>query len=265
MALILCNGQPASAEVLAAAALVNYGHFTTLQLRQGRARGLDMHLQRLQHGTEALFGVGLDPLRVRRDLHAGLNAFGSGDASVRITVFARDFDFRDPLRALEPDLLVSLGPPSEASGQALRVRSVAFVRDTPRLKHVGTFPLFQQRRQAMADGFDDALFVDPAGLIVEGSVWNLGLWDAAGVTWPQGPALRGTQQRLLQAGLAALGVAQQVRPVGLAELGGFEGAFICNSRGQQPLASIDGRVFVPRPHALELLARALETQPWQAL
>ncbi len=265
MALILCNGEPAPAAALAAAAQVNYGHFTSLQLRHGAARGLDLHLQRLQEGTRALFGSELETARVRRDLRTALAGHGSGDASARVTVFSQAFDFRDPLRPAAPDLLVSLSPPSALPRTPLRVRSSVYVRDLPALKHVGTFPLFRQRREAMAAGYDDVLFVDPAGGLIEGSVWNLGLWDGRGITWPDGPALRGTQARLLQAGLDALGVAQQVRPVRLAELGGFSGAFTCNARGQQPLASIDDHRFGAAVPWLALLEQALETQAWQPL
>ena len=45
---------------------------------------------------------------------------------------------------------------------------------------------------------------------MEGTVWNIGFWDGRAVTWPQAPALRGTAERLLQAGLVEL-----VRPPGM--------------------------------------------------
>ena len=39
------------------------------------------------------------------------------------------------------------------------MKTYPFQRPLPQVKHVGTFPLFQHRRQARRDGFDDALFV----------------------------------------------------------------------------------------------------------
>ncbi|MEE7560124.1 hypothetical protein HH299_10740 [Xanthomonas sp. Kuri4-2] len=51
----------------------------------------------------------------------------------------------------------------------------------------------------------------------------------------------------------------------LAELGGFAGAFACNARGQQPLASIDDHRFGAAVPWLALLEQALETQAWQPL
>lgn len=262
--LLHCNGAVADAAALAALAQVNYGHFTSLQLRGGRARGLDLHLQRLQHATQALFAAGLEPERLRAWLRLALADFGSGEASLRITVFARDFDFRDPLRAVVPDVLVALSPPSTIAGAPLRVLPVLALREFPEFKHVGTFPLFHHRRLARAGGYDDVLLVAPHdGRIAEGAVWNLGLWDGQGVTWPDGPALAGTQQRLLQDGLDALGVPQRVAPVRLGELGGFQAAFACNSRGQQALRAIGEHEFAQTglPAVLE---QALRTRPWQA-
>ncbi len=264
VSLVHCNGAPADAAALAAAALVNYGHFTSLQLRGGRAQGLDLHLRRLADATEALFAATLDQTRLRQWLRVALADFGQVDASVRITVFSRDFDFRDPLRAVAPDVLMALSPPSTIAGEPLRVMPVRALREFPQFKHVGTFPLFQHRRLARQAGFDDILLVSPDdGRIAEGAVWNLGLWDGQGVTWPDGPALEGTQQQLLQQGLTELGVTQQVRALRLDDLEGFRAGFACNSRGQQALAAIGGHRFaeIELPGLLEL---ALRTRPWQA-
>lgn len=261
---LFCNGKPADAADLAAAALVNYGHFTSMQVRGGAVQGLHLHLRRLQAGTRTLFDAALDEERLRHDLRTALAASGAADASVRITVFSREFDFRDPLRAVMPDVLISLSPPSDAGPAPVRVQPVRFVRELPHIKHVGTFALFHLRRQAMTAGFDDALLVDAEGALVEGSVWNLGLWDGASVTWPQGPSLSGTRQALLAEGLDALGIRQCTRRVALDEVSQFDAAFACNARGQWPLAEIAGLDW--RGGALpEDVGRALQTQPWQAI
>ncbi|KLD80249.1 aminotransferase class IV family protein [Xanthomonas hyacinthi] len=263
---LFCNGRPASADALAAPALVNYGHFSTMQVRAGAVRGFDLHLQRLDEATRTLFGSELPADRIRAELRAALAAFGSGDASLRASVFARDFDFRRAAAACTPQLLVSLAAPAQADATPLRLRSVAFARELPQIKHAGSFALFHQRRLALQAGFDDALFVDAQGLIAEGSTWNLGAWDGQGVVWPQAPALRGTQERLLQAGLAALGVAQQVRPLQLHELlAGDYAAFACNARGQQAIAAVDGQALGPGAELLQILNAAVETQAWQAI
>lgn len=263
---LFCDGRPASAEALAAPALVNYGHFSTMQVRDGAVRGFDLHLRRLDEATRTLFGSELPAARIRAELRAALQAFGSGDASLRASVFARDFDFRRADAACTPELLVSLAAPAQADATPLRLRSAVFARELPQIKHAGTFALFHQRRLALQAGFDDALFVDAQGLIAEGSTWNLGAWDGqGGVVWPQAPALRGTQERLLQAGLATLGIAQQVRPLHLRELAGFASAFACNARGQQAIAAVDGQALGPAAELLRILNAAVETQAWQAI
>lgn len=274
MNLVLCNGEPAeaggpgarAAQVLRALALRNDGHFTTMQVRGRAVRGLDLHLRRLREATRELFDAELDDTRVRGDLRAALDLAGVDDCTARVSVAASGFDGGDPRRpagAVGVDLVVAITAPAGPDPAPLRAKSFRYERVLPHVKHAGTFPLFHFARQARAAGFDDALFVDADGRVGEGSVWNLGFWDGAAVTWPQAPALRGTCERLLQAGLAALGVAQAARTVGLAELGGFRGAFACNSRGVRPIGAIDAFDFVPEPGLMQLLARALDTQPRQ--
>lgn len=230
-----CNGVPADAALLASA-LVNYGHFTSLQVRGGAVQGLDLHLARLQAGTRALFGSDLDEAAVRGWMAQALREGGQGDASMRVTVFSRHFDFRNPLAPVPVDVLVALSAPVQLAAPR-RVRSVAAQREWPALKHVGTFGLFAQRRAALAAGFDDALLVGRDGHISEGTTWNLALHDGQQLIWPQADALRGTAEALLQAHWPG---PQVVRPVALAELGRMQAALACNASGIWALAVIDG-------------------------
>lgn len=262
MNLTLLNGAPATAGDLRALALSNYGHFTAMQMRGRAVQGLEFHIERLQAGTRELFGVELARERILGELRGALAA-GEADCSLRFTVFARGFDYRQPLQPVEPDVLVTLTPPAPSHKPALRVKSYRFVRPLPQVKHVGTFPLFHHRRQAQLAGCDDALFVADDGCVVEGSVWNLGFRDKEGVTWPDGPALRGSVEHLLQAGLAELGVPQRHRPVALAEVGGFRAAFASNASGLQAVTGIDQATFPADPELMALLARALASQPWE--
>lgn len=265
----LLNGGPAASDPdgLRALAQSGYGHFTSLQVRGGRVQGLDLHLARLRQGNAELFDAALDERALRAWMAQAAAACG-GDCSLRVTVFSRAFDHRQPLRALEPDVLVASGAPVQPSGKRLRVRSCAFVRPFPHLKHVATFPLFQHRRLAMQAGFDDALFIDGAGgsaRVVEGAVWNIGFWDGARIVWPEAPALRGTAEQLLQAGLEAGAVAQQVRPVTLEELPGFAAAFAVNANGLQRIGAIDAVEFGEALQLDALLQAAAARAPWEWL
>lgn len=262
MNLALLNGAPAIADDLRTLAIVNYGHFTVMQVRGHAVQGLEFHVERLQAGTRELFGVELDRERILAGLRGALAA-GEADASLRYTVFARGFDYRKPLQIVEPDILVTLTPPAAADKPPIRVKSYRFVRTLPQVKHVGTFPLFHYRRLAQLDGFDDALFVAGDGNVVEGSVWNLGFWDGRGVVWPEGPALRGSCERLLQDGLAELRVPQRHAPVALAEVGGFRAAFACNASGLQAVTGIDAAGFPVDAGLMDLLGQALGGRPWE--
>jgi hypothetical protein len=54
------DGHAATAARLGFRALFNYGHFTAMQVRRDRVRGLRLHLERLDAATTELFGTGLD-------------------------------------------------------------------------------------------------------------------------------------------------------------------------------------------------------------
>lgn len=264
MVITRLNGREASAEDLRPLALGNYGHFTAMQVRGRAAQGLGHHLARLQTATRELFASELSEERIREALRDAVLA-GPEDASLRLTVYARGFDYRHALRPVDVDVLVTLSAPTLADKPALRAKSYVFTRPLPHIKHVGTFPLFHYRRQALLAGYDDAVFVGQGEELIEGSIWNLGLWDGGQVVWPQGPALRGTQEALLQDGLKELGVPQSSRVVRLAELAGFQAAFASNASGFQALTAIDNVAWPADTALLGLLQWALQTQPWDRL
>ncbi len=257
------NGRPATDDELGQVARVNYGHFTSLQVRAGRARGVDLHLARLDAATRELFGHPLDRPATQAWMR---HLAGDGDASLRVAVHPRAFERDRPGRSMPVDVLVETSPPRSGARSPLRVRSVRFERDAPHVKHVGTFALWHQRRQAQLAGYDDALFVHDGGVIAEGTLWNIGLLDAGGVTWPDAPALDGTSRQLLHAALLARGVRSVRRRVTLAELGGFEAAFATNAGCLlQPLAGIDAIAFDTSPARFASLAAAIASIPWQPL
>lgn len=258
------NGQPATADDLRALALTNYGHFSSMQVRGRAVQGLDLHLRRLQSATRELFDADLPAARILDNLRIALDA-GDADCSLRFTVFARSFDYRQPVGDFLPDLLVSLSPPASADKPAIRLKSYPFVRPLAHIKHVGTFPLFHYRRLAIQAGSDDALFVTPDGAVSEGSIWNIGFWDGEAVVWPEAPALRGVAEQLLEAGLRGLDIPQRRRRVTLVEAKGFKAAFAANASGIQPVLGIDGAVFGRDETLMARLKAALAGQPWQPI
>ena len=223
------NGTPATIEDLRAVALLNYGHFTSMQVRERRARGLDLHLARLARATRELFGHPLDVDTTRGYLRQIIGD-DSRPLSLRVNVFSRALQ-RDRLQIpVLADVLASTAAAREtAPVPAVRVKSLPYEREAPHIKHVGTFGLLHQKRLAQAQGYDDALFVDASGAISEGSIWNIGLFDGERVVWPEAAQLDGISMQLLKAGLRERGVAQVERYVELSDLAGFCAAFFTNS------------------------------------
>lgn len=257
------NGAPAEVAPLAAALADNYGHFTVLPVVEGRARGLGLHLARLDQASVRLFGCGLDAGRIRAYLRKALDGM-RGERVVRIHVFSRSFDRERPGAVVLPDVLILVRAARPRSSAPLAVKTYRHCRVLPTVKHVGTFALFHYRRRAQAAGFDDALFVDPAGRITEGSVWNLVLFDGERFVWPATRHLPGIAMQLLQAGLARLGCRSEQRAVQRGELADFRAAFFCNAvQPVRTIARIDEVRFPGDAAAAATLAAAYATHPWE--
>src|SRR5258708_12833364 len=81
------NGASATADQLRASAFGSFGHFTAMQVRARRARGLQHHVARLDAANRELFGVGIDEQVVRSHIRHPLGA-DIADASVRVHLYA---------------------------------------------------------------------------------------------------------------------------------------------------------------------------------
>ena len=248
------NGRAPTAAELYRIATVNYGHFTTLQVRDGRVRGLALHLARLDDGNETFFGGRGDvddELRLRSWIRQALG--GVRDATVRVTCVAAG-------------VLVAVSDPApDAPRPALRVRTEVHERPWPEQKHAATMGLWHAQRTAAAAGYDDALFTGPDGLIREGSVWNVAFWDGAQVVFPQAPALKGVTMVLLQVAMTMTGVPWTLRPVRRTELPDLLAAAAVNSRcPAQPIARVDDVAFEEpeRDTLVAALRTAWDTVPW---
>ena len=268
MLTLLVNGAPAGQDDLLHMALVNYGAFTSMQAEQGAdgvwgVRGLDLHLARLRESGLELFGEAPDEGAVRRWIGEALRD-QSGAASVRVNLFSRMISVRNPSAHGAPDVMVMAGPPAAEPAEALKLRVARYVREAPHLKHVATFGLIRERREAMAAGDDDVLFADENGRVTEGSIWNIGFLKGDTVVWPQGPMLAGTGQALIQRGLEAVDVATEHRWVGLPELPDFDAAFIVNAAMVGvPVAAIGAVRYAARPDLTTLAKNAWRSNPHQ--
>ena len=107
----LIDGQPATAAELAALAFAGHAHFTAMQVRGGRLRGLDLHLQRLRQASLELYGQALSDDHVQAQLRKAL-ANGPQDVSLTATVYspAGEFTAADA----RPRMLVRTSAPASA-------------------------------------------------------------------------------------------------------------------------------------------------------
>lgn len=223
------DGRVPSLDVLADVGSRSYGHFTAMQVRAGRTRGLDLHLARLAAQHRDLFDREPDSGWVRSCLAAAVRRFP--DASVKLTLTG------DPDGA--EHVTVLLRDPVEAPTAAQRLLSVVFERQVPAVKHLGTFVQGYQARSAERQGYDDALFVTADGLMLETTVWNVGLVLDGEVVFPAGSLLPGISMQLLQRHGPAAGLPVQSRAVALAEVADAEAVFVSNSWGITPVSQVD--------------------------
>ncbi|MFI8851142.1 aminotransferase class IV family protein [Streptomyces sp. NPDC053499] len=255
------DGRPATAEELAPLAFAGYAHFTAVQVRDGRMRGLDLHLARLRSASVELFGRALPDDRVRSHLRTALEG-GPADVSLTATVYSTAGEFTAAGDQAGLSLLVRTGPPASGPAGPLALGTVAYERPLATVKHVGEVAKTYYLRQAVGEGFDDAAFVDGRGRLSEGTIWNLAFWDGETVLWPRAGMLGGTMMGVVRRQLTRLGVPQRDREITLADLSALAGAAVLNSwTPGVAVHRIGPEPVPPAPAFLDLLHRAHRAEP----
>ncbi|MBV1849302.1 aminotransferase class IV [Catellatospora tritici] len=253
------DGDPAAAAGLLFPALVNYGHYTSMQVRAGAVRGLDLHLDRLDSATRELFGAGLPAELVRERIRHALR--GRADASVRVVVFSPQ-----PTGAPDPvSVMVSVTEPHVFDPRPKRLRSVPYQRPAAHLKHVGGFGQTYHGIRVRREGYDDALLTGPGGLISETAIANIGFRDGDAVLWPDAPALAGITMQLLERALVDRGSAVRRRALHLSEAVTLPAAFVTNSLGITPVEHIDDRRIPIDEPLMATLTGLYDAVPWDPI
>ena len=249
------DGVAGTVERLSAVAPAGYGHFTAMQVREHRVRGLDLHLARLDAANRELFGAGLDPATVRAHIRHALRD-GTSDASVRVYVCEMPGG---------PSVMVTVRPPGGMPAGPWRLQTVPDQRSLAHIKHLGDFGQGYFQRLAHRNGFDEALLTGAAGVIAEGSITNIAFFDGDGILWPDAPALDGITMQLLERQLPARGVPSRRAPVDVSGLRSFRAAFVTNSHGIAPVGQIDGLSLPVDGALLATLAEAYESAGWDPI
>jgi branched-subunit amino acid aminotransferase/4-amino-4-deoxychorismate lyase len=255
------NGRTANADDLAPLAFAGYAHFTAMQVRGGKVRGLDLHLQRLRDASVELFGRALPDDQVRSHLRAALKD-GPVDLSLLATVYSPAGEFTVAGADAEPEMLVRTGPAASGPKGPLALTTVEHERVVPGVKHVGEVAKTYLLRHAVQQGFDDAAFVDRRGRLSEGSIWNLAFWDGTAVVWPKAEMLVGTTMGIVRRQLDRLGVPQRIQEITPDDLPELAGAVVMNSwTPGVPVHRIGSLSLPEAPSFLDVLHRAYRAEP----
>jgi branched-subunit amino acid aminotransferase/4-amino-4-deoxychorismate lyase len=229
-----------------------YGHFTAMQVRGRRTRGLELHLRRLEAANRELFESGLDNDRIRWLIRHALR--GIEDASVRVYIFESAWD---------PAVMVTVKEPGGVASPQ-RLQSVRHQRPDAHLKHLATGQGYYSRL-ARRNGFDDALLTAADGTVSESAVANIGFFDRSEVVWPDAPLLHGITMQLLESALPDLGVFTRRAPIRLEDVGSFDGAFLANARGVAAVVQIDDDALVVPTERMNTIVDAYASVPWDAI
>jgi branched-subunit amino acid aminotransferase/4-amino-4-deoxychorismate lyase len=250
--LIEIDGRPPTAETLWSTAS-KFGHFTAMQVRSGRTRGLDLHLRRLERANQELFGTGLDRDHIRELVRHALGE--SADASVRVYLFESDD---------EPIAMVTVKEPAKQTSPQ-RLHSFAYQRPAAHLKHLATGQGYYSRL-ARRNGFDDALLTATDGRISESATANVAFFDDdGGVVWPEGQFLHGITMQLLEGALPAAGVPSRRAPVPLSDIPSFGGALVSNARGVALVSGIDSLQLGTDPSRVQTVADVYRSLGWDRI
>lgn len=222
------NGRDANTDDLAPLAFAGHAHFTAMQVRDRKVRGLDLHLARLRNASMRMYGRALPDERIRAYLRSAIEA-GPADLSLTATVYSPAGEFVVAGPDIEPEVLIRTSPAATGPTGPLSLATFDYERPLASIKHVGEVAKTHYLREAVAQGFDDAAFVDRHGRLSEASIWNLVFWDGEAVVWPIADLLIGTTMGIVRRQLKRLGVPQRDQEVRLADLSGMAGAAVMNS------------------------------------
>ncbi len=244
------NGHEADEAAVSLLEHEGWGHFTAMQVRGGRTRGLDLHLARLEAAHREVYGRALGGEEVRARIRHALG--GQPDASVRVYGYWAG-------------LIVTVREPQDMPRRPHTMKSLHFQRPLARLKHVGSWGQGRFREAALAEGFDEGLLVDEQGRISEGTITNVGFWRDGTVMWPDAPKLQGITMLLLRRQLTAAGIPQAEPPVCVHDLASYQGMILSNSHGWAPVSRVD-ELMIPQDKAfIDIIAAAMDQCRWDAI
>ncbi|MDR9767898.1 aminotransferase class IV family protein [Shewanella baltica] len=255
------NGHPVNLSELTPLAFAGFAHFTAMQIRNGKIKGLDLHLRRLHRASVEFFGMALPDELVQSYIKKTIGE-GHEDLSLTVTIFSRHGEFTADSMNVEPAVLVRTGAPFNGPNGPLRLAAINHERPLPTIKHVGEVGKTYFLHQAIRKGFDDAAFVDNLGHLSEATIWNLVFWDGETVIWPKAKILNGTMMSIVQRQLEHLNIPQRHETITLKRLSELSGAAVMNSWSPGISITTIGTVTIAEAKPfIRLLHQAFEAEP----
>jgi branched-chain amino acid aminotransferase len=238
------------------------GLFETMRAPGGRVFRLDRHLERLERSLAQLAIP--SPPELRDWLQAAFDAWGTADASVRLTVTrgSGPGGVAPPLD-VHPTVIIALNPMPmfrpETYARGLTAHLAAGTRNpramTAGLKTLAYTDAIAAFIHAQRAGADDALFLDTEGHCSEATSSNLFLWTGSVLRTPPTScaALPGITRATVLELARALGLDTSDTPIELQDLRAAREAFLTSSlRGLAPLVAVDevGGPQAPAPYRI---------------
>jgi 4-amino-4-deoxychorismate lyase len=242
------------------------GLFETIACRQGRARFLSLHLERLALGCERLRIHLGDLASVRREIEQV--ALAAGEALLKLIVtrgdaVARGYGIAGSEVATRMLFQYPLPPVNEifvAQGIRARVAALRYGENErlAGLKHLNRLEQVLARAEAAADDADELLVFSSSGQLISGTMSNVFVIQDGRVRTPRVDrcGVAGVMRRVVlrEAKNAQLDVEEAV--LGAADLRDASEVFVTNARvGIWPVRRIDDREIGVGPVTRQLLAQ----------
>lgn len=247
--MILLNGQlleeaDAAVSPLGDGFQLGTGVFTTMRVRDGRVEFLLEHAERLSTDARATgLAPGSDLAVLKERCAACLAANDIVDGGLKVVWFA---ERGGETGELITPRLNNYGPAATARGFSLMTMRCGTreSRELSRHKTLNYLEHAQAKRAAVAAGFDETLWVDDSGRVLEGATTNVFAVFRDEVVTPDIGAglLPGVARRIV----LAMHVSRPVKTAVLSErrLAEAEEIFVTNSlMGVMPVRAIDGRSY----------------------
>jgi branched-chain amino acid aminotransferase len=231
------------------------GVFETLRAHQSRSLWLAEHLQRLRAGAACLgIPVPFDDATIATGLGALLTAAGYERSAVRMTLTRGPVPRRGlcpPGEPLRPTFLTTVAPlPRYGPVRVILARSTRRNEHSPltRIKSLGYGDQILARREADAQGADDAILLNTADRVVCASAANL--FARIDGAWVTPPLADGALPGIARARLLARSSAEE-RSIEVADLERATALVLTNSLGYASVIEFNGLPISEQPPDLD--------------